>query len=117
MGKRTLCEATQKALAARQFPAARRALQALARDAYGVQCPEASFEFLIWLQSVDVCMRAEDIYGELVEDDHQERVQMSLLYRLANTWFDPSQLTAYEASIKRLCKDSPFFQRLRIADL
>jgi hypothetical protein len=117
MGKRSLCEATQKALAARQFPSARRALQALALDAYGVQCPEASFEFLIWLQSVDVCMRAEDIYGELVEDDHQERVQMSLLYRLANTWFDPSQLTAYEASMKRLCKDSPFFQRLRIADL
>jgi lipopolysaccharide biosynthesis regulator YciM len=117
MAKATLCEAVRKAIVSRHFSAAHRALKALGLEAFGVQCPEASFEFLVWLQSVDTCMRAEETYAELVEDDHQERVQMGLLQRLGSTWFDPTQLAAYQASVKRLCRDSPFFQRLRLADM
>jgi hypothetical protein len=59
-------------------------------------------------------MRAEDVYAELVDDDHQELVQLSLLRRLEETWFAPEQLTAYQATIKRLGRDSPFFNRLRL---
>jgi len=42
---------------------------------------------------------------------------MKLLRRLASTWYDPTLLSAHQASIKRLRKDSPFFQRLRLSDL
>jgi hypothetical protein len=42
---------------------------------------------------------------------------MKLLRRLANTWFDPSPLVAHQSSTKRLCRESPFFQRLQLVDL
>jgi len=117
IGKSTLCEALKAALAARDFTAARRAARVLALSAYGLQCPEASFEFLVWLQSTTVCIRAEEIFRELQPEDHQERVQTHLLRSLEKRWPLPQALDTYTSTVKRLQAESPLFQRLQISDL
>jgi len=117
VAKATLCEALRAALSARHFPSAKRALQALALDAYGLRCPEATFEFLAWLQSVDACARAEDFFEELLPEGHGERVQLQLLRELEARWPCPSKLASYRSVAKRIQLESPRFQRLRLQDL
>jgi len=117
LAKATLCEALQDALAARNFRAARRALQALALEAYGLRCPEAAFEFLAWLQSVEVCARAEEVVEELLPEGHSERVHMHLLHELEARWPLPQSRSSYKAIKKRLLLESPTFQRMQLGDL
>jgi len=117
IARATLCEAVKAAVATRNFAAARRALKGLALEAYGVRCPQASFEFLCWLQSVNVCIRAEEIFQELLPEDHDERVQLHQLRRLETRWPFPAELEAYQAMKERLSTDSPLFQRLQLDKL
>jgi len=117
MGRAALCDALRIALTSRHFSSAQRALQMLAFEAYGVHCPEATFEFLAWLQSVDTILRAQYVMAELAPDDHPELVQLRLLRRLERQSVDPAGLRAYSATLKRLKAESPFFQRCMITDL
>jgi len=117
IGRGTLCRALVAAVASRHFVAAQRALSTLALYAYGVSYPEATFELLIWLQSVDVCNQAEELFSELMPPDHQERVQIGLLRRLEHDWLNPAHLQAYESIKRRLQHESPLFQRIQLADL
>lgn len=116
-GKETLCEALREALIAHHFVAAKRALQCLALEAYGARCPEATFEFLIWLQSVDVCIRAEETLLEVLPQTHQEVVQLRVLRQLDANRTVPQSLKVYQATLNRLRRESPFFQRLDLVDL
>lgn len=117
VAKETLCEALSEALVAHHFISAKRALQKLALEAYGTRCPEATFEFLIWLQSVDVCMRAEDILLDVLPETHYESVQLRTLRQLDSDRLLPQSLTGYRTILNRLRRESPFFQRLDLVTL
>lgn len=117
MGKHTLCRAAAAAISLQHFPAARRALEALALEAYGLTRPDASFEFLVWLQSVDVVMQADEFFAQYTPPDHQEKIQMQLLRDLEQHWPCPSSLEVYQCTLARLKTASPYFQRRCLAEL
>lgn len=115
--RHTLCEAAKQALRTRCMVAAKRAFEVLACQAYGLSVPMASFEFLCWLQSTEVCMREEMVFKEKLPQDHDERVQLYLLRNLESRWPFPEELGTYKAIRQRLEAESPFFQRLQLDQL
>jgi len=117
VAKTTLCEAATAAVAAKRFASAARAFKPLALEAYGLERPDATVEFLLWLQSVEVCARAEEFFAELLPEDHAERVQLQALRELEDCWPQPRLLSAYQATERRLQLESPFFQKLQLSDL
>eukprot|EP00746_Dinoflagellata_sp_MGD_P126781 gnl/MRDRNA2_/MRDRNA2_61526_c0_seq1.p1 gnl/MRDRNA2_/MRDRNA2_61526_c0~~gnl/MRDRNA2_/MRDRNA2_61526_c0_seq1.p1 ORF type:complete len:2705 (-),score=625.35 gnl/MRDRNA2_/MRDRNA2_61526_c0_seq1:121-7452(-) len=117
MGRQSLSEALNASMISRHFPAANRALKALARQAYGNSCPQGTFEFLAMAQSVDVCLRALDIFSEVMPHDHQECVQMGQLEHIENGWYYPPALEPYTRTTGRLMNESPLMQRLRLDEL
>eukprot|EP00927_Polykrikos_kofoidii_P036873 TRINITY_DN31092_c0_g2_i1.p1 TRINITY_DN31092_c0_g2~~TRINITY_DN31092_c0_g2_i1.p1 ORF type:complete len:2358 (+),score=467.67 TRINITY_DN31092_c0_g2_i1:1061-7075(+) len=116
-GKVALCDAAAAAIGARQFEAAHRAFLSLALDAYGVSCPEASFEFLLWLQSVDVCITAQESFDDLLPHNHSEVVQQRLLRRLEKAWVVPQVVGSYRTVVQRLQRESPWFQKTQLSEL
>lgn len=117
VARATLCEAAAAAVAARRFAAAARAFRPLALEAYGLERPDATVEFLFWLQGVEVCARAEEFFGELLPEEHAERVQLQTLRELEETWPQPGALSAYRATLRRLQLESPLFQKLQLSEL
>eukprot|EP00929_Paragymnodinium_shiwhaense_P112627 TRINITY_DN80895_c0_g1_i1.p1 TRINITY_DN80895_c0_g1~~TRINITY_DN80895_c0_g1_i1.p1 ORF type:complete len:2851 (+),score=920.78 TRINITY_DN80895_c0_g1_i1:84-8555(+) len=117
IGKKHLCDALAAAADGRQFSAARRALKALALEAYGRRCPEAAFEFLAWLQSVEACLKAQDTFGELLPQEHPEASQLRLLSKLEGSWSVPQVLTSYRTTASRLQRESPLFKRYELGAL
>eukprot|EP00439_Symbiodinium_sp_Y106_P008521 s9273_g1.t1 len=115
--RHTLCQAAKQALQTRCMVAAKRAFEVLACQAYGLSVPMASFEFLCWLQSTEVCMREEMVFKEKLPEDHDERVQLYLLRNLESRWPFPEELGTYKAIRQRLEAESPFFQRLQLEPL
>eukprot|EP00434_Breviolum_minutum_P017929 symbB.v1.2.015813.t1/scaffold1192.1/size132829/4 len=94
----TLCEAAMTALTTMNIPAAQRAFEVLACQGYGLRSPMASFEFMCWLQSTEVCIREEKVFKEKFPEDHDERVQLHLLRNLEKRWPFPAELSTYKAS-------------------
>ncbi|CAE7629209.1 unnamed protein product, partial [Symbiodinium pilosum] len=115
--RHTLCEAATHSLRNRNMFSAKRAFEVLACEAYGQTCPLATFEFLCWLQSTEVCMREEAAFKEKLPEDHDERVQLYLLKNLESRWPFPEELGTYCAIRQRLEAESPFFQRLQLDKL
>lgn len=113
----TLCEAAKTALTTMNIPAAQRAFEVLACQGYGLRSPKATFEFLCWLQSTEVCIREEKVFKEKLPEDHDERVQLHLLRNLERRWPFPTELSIYKALKQRLETESTFFQRLQLDKL
>jgi hypothetical protein len=116
-GAEELEEAFFLALEAQQLEPACRALRLLAIEAYGMRCPADCFRTLVTLQSVEVCLRAEQSFDHLLPASHHEAVQLRNMRRLEKQWSVPHTLHAYQTALRRLSRESPSFQRLRICDL
>jgi len=109
-----LCSAVSLALQVGNLPLAKRALQTLALDAYGFQCPQATFEFLSLLQSTNVCLQAFKTVSDLLPIDHPERIQIRMLQQLERDWSCPQLLATYQSTNARLRHESPLVERLQL---
>jgi len=114
-GRTTLCEALRSAIVSRHFRAARRALLALLHS-YGPDCVDGAFEILVWLQSVTVCLSAQETLVEVMPQDHSDYVHAAVIRLLHKHWPFPSLLQAWKQTMLRV-GDSPMFQNMQLSSL